>query len=802
MPRFPSCRPAPIALAVALAIAAVAAHAQSSPAGISGAPVSFNLAAQPLSLALSNWALQTGVQLIVQPALVAGKTAPAVSGTLTPNQALDRLLTGSGLTASHEGKAVVIKAAASAGGGVTLAEVTVTALAAGPNQLPEAYAGGQVARGGHLGLLGNKDVMDAPFNVTSYTAKTIEDQQATSLSGVLNNNPSVRSIFPQDTYSDIFYIRGFSVFSDDTALGGVYGVLPREFVSTTIADRVEILNGPSALLNGISPSGSIGGSINIVPKRATDEPITRITTTYKSKSTLGAQVDMGRRFGEKKEWGVRFNGTVRDGNTAVDGQSQRFGDAALGLDYKGEKLRVSADLGYQHGKYDAPTQPIYLATGVALPKAPDASNNLFAPWSYWDSKNYFGVVRAEYDVSPDWTVFAAAGGRNNQYDVTATQPTITSASGGISTTPYQFPARFESRTAQAGIRGTFHTGQVRHSVSASASWLGLETGTNIFLASAISSNLYQPVWGAEPLFPGATNTRPRTAASNLSGVALADTLSILDERVQLTLGLRQQYVRTRNYDRTTQAITAAYDSNALSPALGLVVKPVDNLSLYANYIEGLQAGSTAPSTAVNAGDTLAPYKSKQIEAGAKYDWGQFTTTAGVFQIEQPSAFLDTSTRVYGVHGQQRNRGFEFNVFGEVARGIRMLGGVALMDGVLTKTSSATTQGKKAPGVPDVQLNLGVEWDTPFIRGLTLTGRVVHTSSQYYDSANTQQLPSWTTLDIGARYRFQQGPWGKPVTVRAGIQNVADKSYWAGTSANYGLVLGTPRTYSLSATFDF
>lgn len=792
-----------LTLATALALsswvfAALPAHAQATEATIS-----ISLPAQPLGAALNELARQARLQLMVRPDLVEGRPAPAVSGNLTPRQALDRLLAGTGLEASINGAEVVVRPTpASSQSSVTLAEVTVTAQASRQSDLPEAYAGGQVARGGQLGMLGNKDVMDAPFNVTSYTSKTIEDQQTTSLSGILNNNSSVRSIFPQGTYTDIFYIRGFSVFSDDTALGGVYGVLPREFVSTDIADRVEILNGPSALLNGISPNGSIGGSINIVPKRATDDPITRVTASYKSKSSFGTNLDVGRRFGEKKEWGVRFNGTIRDGNTSVDGQSQRFGDAALGLDYKGDRLRVSADLGYQHGKYDAPTQPVYVATGVMVPKAPDVSKNLFAPWSYWDSKNYFGVVRAEYDLSSNWTAFAAAGARNNIYDVAATQPTIMGINGTMTTTPYRFPARFESRTAQAGIRGTFATGQVHHSVSASASWLGLETGTNIFFASPTSTDLYRPVWGSLPSFPGATDTRPRTSSSDISGIALADTLSVLDERVQLTLGIRQQYIRTRNYDRATQATTTSYDSHALSPAVGFVVKPIDNLSLYTNYIEGLQAGSTAPSTATNAGEVFPPYKSKQFEVGMKYDWGRLTTTTSVFQIEQPSAFIDPSTLKYGVNGRQRNRGIELNAFGEVSRGLRLLGGITLMNGVLTQTNSAKTQGNKAPGVPDVQLNLGAEWDTPFIPGLTLTGRIIHTASQYNDSLNTQKLPNWTTLDIGGRYTVQQGPWGKPVTIRAGIQNVFNKNYWAGTSSSYGLALGTPRTFSLSVTFDF
>ncbi len=98
-----------------------------------------------------------------------------------------------------------------------------------------------------------------------------------------------------------------------------------------------------------------------------------------------------------------------------------------------------------------------------------------------------------------------------------------------------------------------------------------------------------------------------------------------------------------------------------------------------------------------------------------------------------------------------------------------------------------------------QLNLGGEWDTPFLPGLTLTARALRTGKQHVDVANTQQLPAWTRLDIGARYSFKAG--GKPVTVRATLENVADKSYWQ-SAAREGLTMGAPRTLLVSVSTDF
>ncbi len=80
--------------------------------------------------------------------------------------------------------------------------------------LPAAYAGGQVASGSQVGLLGNRGVMDTPFNQTSYTAQTIQDQQARKLDDVFANDPSVRVTVPRLSGFDQLNIRGFSVSSD------------------------------------------------------------------------------------------------------------------------------------------------------------------------------------------------------------------------------------------------------------------------------------------------------------------------------------------------------------------------------------------------------------------------------------------------------------------------------------------------------------------------------------------------------------------------------------------------------------
>jgi iron complex outermembrane receptor protein len=299
-------------------------------------------------------------------------------------------------------------------------------------------------------------------------------------------------------------------------------------------------------------------------------------------------------------------------------------------------------------------------------------------------------------------------------------------------------------------------------------------------------------------------TAVKVSTQDLSSVGVADTLSVLDKRIQLTLGTRFQRVQAANFAAATGMRTANYDESAVSPSVGLVVKPWHNVSIYGNYIQGLQQGAIVGSTYANAGEIFPPYVATQYEAGIKIDWGIFTTTAAVFQIARPSVVVNTATNTQVLGGEQTNRGLEFNVFGELSPGVRLLGGAMFLDGTLTKTQGGTTDGWTAPFAPTINLNLGGEWDVPFVSGLTLNGRVVYTGSQYIDTTLPRRsLPAWTRVDLGTRYAFENpAAKGKLLVARFNVENVLDDNYWAGGTASILLHRGMPRTFRLSLTADF
>ena len=146
---------------------------------------------------------------------------------------------------------------ATGAGTVKLDPISVEGAAAGvAAPLPPAYAGGQVSRGGRVGVLGNKDMMDVPFSVTGYTEETIRNQQSETIADVLANDPSVRTGYSYGNFGEMFVIRGFPLYGEDIAVDGLYGNAPRQIVGLEMYERVEVLKGSNAFLNGVAPSGS------------------------------------------------------------------------------------------------------------------------------------------------------------------------------------------------------------------------------------------------------------------------------------------------------------------------------------------------------------------------------------------------------------------------------------------------------------------------------------------------------------------------------------------------------------------
>lgn len=692
--------------------------------------------------------------------------------------------------------------AADSGG--TLSTVTINASAdASAQGLKPPYAGGQVARGGRIGILGNLDVMETPFSQTSYTQELIQNQQATSIGDVLKNDPTVRVARGFGNYQQVYIVRGLPVFSDDMSYNGLYGLLPRQYLAAELVERVEVLRGANAFVNGAAPGGSgLGGSINVMPKRAPNEAVTQVTLGVESGLQGYAAADIARRFGPEQSTGVRLTAVRRDGDTAVDREQRDLSLLALGLDWRSRDVRVSADLGHQrHALRDG--RPSVTPAASFIPAVPDGKTNYGQAWTRSVESDTFGTVRAEFDLNDQVTAWVAGGLRKGKERNDLVGVNMLDASGAASVSRFVNQRKDDVATAEVGMRATVTTGSVRHELVASAVSFHSKEHNNYGFGFGGASNLYQPVlFAALPLtlIGGDLDNPLLVGRTRMRSIALADTLVFAKDTVRLTLGVRHQSIDTKGYSYFTGAQESHYDKSRVTPVAGLVVKATQQVSLYANYAEGLVKGDVAAGTTAgggplaNQGEVFAPAVTKQAELGAKFDGGRIGATVAVFQARKPVSGVvgDVFT---GAAYQQRNRGVETTFFGEPSRGLRLLGGLTYLD--------ADVQGKSAIGAPKWQGNVGAEWEVPGVRGLALNSRVTFTGKQFASVDNRLSVGSWTTVDLGARYAMPVGQ--HLLTLRGSVSNLTGRDHWASVGgfpgANY-LVQGNPRTFVLTASVDF
>lgn len=682
----------------------------------------------------------------------------------------------------------------------------------------------QVTSEGALGALGDRTALETPFNVRNYTAQLILDQQAETLGEVLENDPSVRITQGFGNQSELFVIRGFPLSGDDVALDGLYGITPRQLVSPELYDRVQVLNGSSAFLFGAAPGGSgLGGGINLIPKRA-EKTLLRATASYAGDSVVGGNIDVGTRFGADEAFGFRVNGVYRDGDTPIDDERRSVRVIGADLDFRSGPGRFFLDFGYEDQRAYQPRPQVRLAnTTLAIPRVPGADANYAQPWAFTKLRDIYVLARTEVDVAPGWTAYLAGGLRDGREDGDYATPTVTNAVTGAATQARLFvPREDNNESGQLGVRGKFSLAGTSHAVSAGGTLViaenrnafasgGYRTATGGF-ATTTPTNIYAPVAVPRPVdLPGTGGdlaNPPRASLTRFGSLFASDTIGLFDDRVLVTGGLRQQQLTVETFNRTNFGRVTRYDRSATTPVVGVVIRPTASVSLYGNRIEGLVQGPTAPTngTITNPGEVFAPYRTTQYEVGAKWEIRRLTATLALYRTTQPNGYsIATPTpaapaaTTFVVDGRQRNQGIELGFNGEPVAWLRVIGGGAINDATLRRTAGGLTDGNAAIGVPDYQVNLGLEVIPPFLRAATVTGRVVQTGRQYLDTTNRQRLSDWTRFDLGLRYILVADE--HPVTLRVSAENIDNRRYWTSAFGGY-LLQGQPRTVKASVTVEY
>lgn len=760
----------------------------------------FNIPSQPLNRALRALADQSGVQIAYQTSIASNALAPAVSGTMTTEQALTRLLSSSGLRYSFtSGNTVTIVAASTAPGGSTSADGATVLQAITIEGLAGAAAIQQdgLAKDGYradiissLGPLGQTPIRDTPFSVSVIPRELIENVQAQSPDDVFRISPTTRIQTPQVSgWAPMVNMRGFTTY--DTAEDG----LRRSYShASNLEDkeRIEVLTGLSGFLYG---AAAPAGMINYVYKRPTIDRLNSVTV-----GTYGAEQkyihgDFGGRIDPEGQAGYRLNIVRQGGDTAIDDQSiDRFlASGAFDWDITD---RLKLELNASYGKYDTDVPNSYwaFASGVPHGAAPDASKNWSQPWirDEFEKKRFSGKLTYELN---DFITLRGAYMRE-YVDRPVQDHTMNSVR---SPGEYRQIAIHSGETknifdaAQAFADISFDTGSVSHTLTtgyymySDRAWqTSYNPNTGWISGFPMSSPLHLP----KPVFPADTSSPYYGGYVRNHNFVIGDKIEF-NEQWSALVGANYSWIMTRSLDNSGARSQPDYDEGRLSPSVSLMYKPMPWMTVYGSYIEGLEQGGIAPDTATNYGQVMAPMVSKQKEIGVKAELGGVLLSGALFDIVKAYEFTD-SNGVYTQDGRQRHRGIEVTATGKVTDELTVMGGVTLLD---AKVEGGEYDGNQPMNVAKLLAKLYAEYEVPSVEGLVLTGGVYHTGKQWANDVNDDRLPAYTTFDLGLRYTTER--YGNPLTLRLNVSNVADKNYWQNS-----YYLGAPRTIAFSAQMKF
>lgn len=785
--RRQSLRPVPLALVMALGLGTAAVQAQGVPAA--GVAVPFAIQAQPLAEALNAWAQQTRTQLIVQQDLVAGKTAAAVSGALTPQQALDRLLAGTGLVAVAEGWAVVIKAASAAGQPVTLQMVTVSGKAPGSTtEGTDSYTTDSTSSSTRLNLT----PQETPQAITVLTRQRLDDQKLETLTEALEATPGIIVQKPfvgqgqdgNDIYARGSYLRNYQIDGVPTSLA----VGP--FLANTMSyDRIEVVRGATGIMNGL---GTPAATINLIRKRPTTTPQKSVTARVGSWDRYGAGVDISNPLNDSGTARARVVADIDRQGAWVDRFDQKkrafYGIAEFDLSDS-----TLATVGFNHLTQNASAtimgRPLFYTNGQRIAFSP--SDNSSPAWDFYNQSSNSLFASLEHRFAAGWVGKVEYSQARYRDDVSTEgiPDTVDLATGGlIDIWPYRSAGKTRQDNLDAYLSGMFSLfgrdheliGGVTLSRRRSTStlyeddWANYPVGFNIFnwADTAPAPTFFQT---------GEGHVRERNYSAYLNGrFQLGDATSLL-------LGGRT--VRWQLDETTRQR-----KEQVFVPYVGLVHALNDAWSVYGSYTKIFQPQDGVVFLYGRPGASPDPEQGEGYEVGVKGSLygGQLTTSLAVFQMDVSNlAFWNREARVYEVHGETRTRGVEIDVSGKLAEGWQLGAGYAY-----ARTEDA--QGQRAlTRLPLQSLKLFTTYRLPGAwNQLTLGGGVNWQSAIRSSGTINYKQGGVALVNLMARYAVD-----KNLSVALHVNNVFDKRYFSTVANNYG-TFGEPRRITASMKYSF
>ncbi|MBB5637688.1 iron complex outermembrane receptor protein [Pedobacter cryoconitis] len=570
-------------------------------------------------------------------------------------------------------------------------------------------------------------LLQLPQNIQEIDQSIIMDQQAINInesitrnvSGAMRNNTA-------DFYGPFIFMRGAAI---NTLRNGVdlsmiyYGPAPED---AAIIDRLEFIKGPAGFVNSI---GDPAGSFNVVTKQPAGVSSNNISFTAGSFDLYRITADLEGHFDAANKWQYRLNAV---GQKAESFQKFAFNDKVLVdpvIKYNiNAHSFISAEYLYQKQRFEQYLLTVFSPGGFAsLPKdfsiadpnkkpVNSAENNAFLTYHNQFSKHWDFTAKATFaQDNLDGNYFFVSSYNKNTPNLLPRRVTYER----FRTNVYSF---------QGFLNGEFKTGSITHKVLGGFDFnkknLLAYSGYNDKTANPALYNLdvNNPVYGIT-FDPNERTGSLADIATNKSSIEyyagyVQDELNMLNDKLRLTVAARL----TGSKSSVAIPVVSSVSDVVLTPRIGLSYSIRNDLSAYALWDQ-----TYTPQSGISAtGGVFEPLRGKNLEAGLKKDWlgGKWNTTVSVYAITRDNIIVtDPSTNLQTQIGQTKSKGIEFDLKGEIVKGLNAVINYAYTDSYISKDTKTAYIGLPSPyRVKHIQ-NTWLNYKLPFnrIKGFSISG---------------------------------------------------------------------------------
>ncbi|MCL6753279.1 TonB-dependent siderophore receptor [Nostoc sp. CCCryo 231-06] len=614
-----------------------------------------------------------------------------------------------------------------------------------------------------VGTRTDTPLRDIPQSIQVIPQQVLREQNVTTFNEALRNVPGVAPFFSPQNRAAGYIVRGFVDFnfaSNLTLRNGLReaGILSAE--TPPDLERIEVLKGPASVLYGaVNP----GGTINLVTKQPLRDPFYAIDATIGNYDLYRGAIDLSGPLNNSKTVLYRLTTSYLERGSFIDFiKRDQFTIAPVVSVAIGERTNLTLEGGYTDTNESNYLGVPAVGTVVPNPNGRIPRNRFIGDPDFVLTTQRGRVgYRLEHQFSDNWSLQNAFQARlldlfyvGGNFQGNSLDPDNRTLNGVF----IDFKDRQEIYDLNVNLIGKFSTGSIQHQIAVGVDLGRYGESYSTSLAPG-SFDLFNPVY------------RKSAAESfNLvgTGSSLTDTLGIyiqdqvtLAPNLKFLLGGRFDLFKQTGQDflvdtRTDTRISES--GNAFSPRVGIVYQPIEPISLYASYSRSL----TPAIGRSFEGDVFQPERGTQYEIGVKTDLNdRFSTTLALYDLTRSN--VTTADNRPGVPpgfsiqaGEQRSRGVELSVQGEILPGWNIIAGYAYTDARVTQDNTFTV-GNRLANVPENSLNFWTSYELQegHLQGLGFGLGLFYVGGRQVDLENSLELPSYLRTDAAIFYRRER-----------------------------------------------